>query len=220
MKARGQLVADGSEVDVIFGKNSLNTRLRVPVVKDPITGEIVGARGFGGEAREELAKVQKGLGRKGRGVIVEGSEQLESRIRSRFSYDRREVAHGLGKIAYLMTVWALGDPFIQTAGAAQYRAWIEAEPNDNAFRATGLRILPIEKIDEVRPEAPRHFHVLTCLRIGQQVATTVQLFGQPLLGFGALVDIPELRICASKNLIVLIDPVNKTFDESEMILLC
>lgn len=219
MRARGELATDGSAVDITFGKNSISSRLRVPVVRDPVSGVITGVRGFGDDARNELARIQKQLRKKGREVSVDRSEPLNSKVKSRLSYDRREVAHGLGKIAYLMTVWTLGDAFVETAGAGQYRAWIEAEPSDDAFIATGLRILPLKSVNKARPEVPKHFHVLTCLRMGQQVATTVQLFGEALLGFGALVDTPELPASASKIRIVLIDPLSKTFEERETALL-
>ncbi len=94
---------------------------------------------------------------------------------SGYVFDEREIC-GLGKIAYLMTVRTLGDAFVNTTGAAQYRKWLNAEPTHEALCESGLIANWPTPIGSEFNTLPEHFHVLTCLVMDGKVATFVRLF--------------------------------------------
>lgn len=222
MRTRGELLSDGAPVDIVFSKNSIDTRLRTPVVKDADTGEIVGVRGFGDNAKKEFDAIQKRLRRKGREVTYTRSEPMDSRVKGRLTYDRIDVMQGLGKIAYLMTAWTLGDKFIDCQNASQYRQWIEAKPTEADLDATELRVLPAQAVIQIQRvlehpslDASRK-HILTCSLASGRTVSTVRLFGSPLLAFGAVIDVPDLAPAPPNVRIVKIDPVAKDFDELQM----
>jgi hypothetical protein len=212
-KARGALVADASPVDVELGQNLASFRSRVPVVKDENSGAIVAVRGFGPAAENELSRVAAGVAKKGLTVVPGERALLDSEVRVPFVVNRLDIAHGLGKIAYLATVWTLGDSFIPTAGAARYRAWINAEHTEAALSAIGLGMLPTAELGAEFGHMSKSTHILTCTVINGKVATFVRLFNNDLLSFGSVVDIPELQIMPNSMRIISIDSVQKSIEE-------
>lgn len=211
--ARGTLVADGSPVDVQLGQDSAEFRSRIPVVKNPDTGEITGVRGFGAAADAEVSRVTAGFAKKGLTVLPGERVALNSTVHVPVSFSQLDFVQGLGKIAYLTTVWTLGDAFITTAGAAIYRNWINAENTEVALAATGLLLIPTDGVATEFAGVSEDTHVLTCSQIDGQIVTCVRLFNNDLLSFGAVVDIPELSPVGTRMRVIQINSRNKTFKE-------
>ncbi|PZQ76959.1 MAG: hypothetical protein DI563_05515 [Variovorax paradoxus] len=213
LSSRGELTSDGSKVDVRLNADSVDLRLRNPVVKDASTGILTGVRGFGDDAEEELRKLQQQLLKKGRTALAGAPIAQSSEVKVRLTLDQLHIAQGLGKIAYLMTVWTLGDGFVATGGAASYRNWIEAAPNEGALQASGLHMIPVGELGDSMRDLDEHHHVLTCTRQGSKVATTVRLFNSDLFNFGSVVEVPELSPLHEGLRIIVIDAKEKTFEE-------
>jgi hypothetical protein len=212
-KARGHLIADGSPVDVQLGQASAEFRSRIPVVKNPETGQISGVRGFGSAAEAEVAKISARLAKKGSTVLPGECVELDSTVKIPVTFNQLDVVHGLGKIAYLTTVWVLGDAFIGTEGAATYRKWIDADHTRAALEAVGLHTIPTDGLAAEFAHFSEATHILTCAVVDGQVVTCVRLFNNDLLSFSAVVAIPELPTEPRTIRIIAIDPVNKTFEE-------
>lgn len=188
---RGQL-EDGSAVLVTMGPSGADFRMRVPVTKDAETGKISGVRGFGPEAQEHLQRVTEEFARKG--VTIEPNEvkTLGGEVRVSICHRILPTTQGLAKIAYLATVWSLGDAFICSSGAAQYRKLLDGDATEDAFAASGVTVLTMTTQPFETPEPADTYHVIACMQRNGGIATMVRLFGAGLLSRTFLVDTPDL----------------------------
>lgn len=209
-KTRGLLVADGSHVEMIGNWNSVQFRFRKPVETDPETRQVRAVKGFGPGVERELARISEDLRRKGRRLQEVETKVLDSRVKAAFEHNLSEAIQGLTKIAYLATVWSVGDGFISTAAGSQYRSWLNAEPTVEAFEAAGLR--PVGRsMFKTRGKSTQHD--IACVISGQTVLTGVRLFNHPMFELTLAVEVPELRLLDAHGRHVTIDAATKTFED-------
>lgn len=209
-KARGQLAGDGSAVELIGSKEGVAFRFRNPVDLDPETRQVRAVKAFGDDIDKELARVAKDLRRKGKELNPTATKTLDPRVHGSFEHNLSEAVQGLTKIAYLATVWAVGDDFITTAAGAQYRKWLDVEPTVTNFEAAGLRPLG-GSLFKVEGEPTRHD--IVCAAIDGRVLTGVRLFGEPLFEIAIAVDVPELQLHEGYGRLVTIDATRRAFEE-------
>lgn len=214
-RAKGSLVEDGSPVDVEFSSSSVSFRIRKPVVHDDQTGELAAVRGFGNDAQKQLARIARDLSKKGQTVIAGAASVSTSQVRVRLTHNRLHVEQGLGKIAYLATVWTLGDSFIATAAAAKYRAYIGAEPLNEAMATTGLCAMPISKLRDAMPNLSEAYHLILCSQRGNRVTTLVRLFNSDLLSAVYVVNVAELPKSAPTTRIIAVHSVKRTLEQGD-----
>lgn len=207
-KAQGRLMEDGSPVELVGNKDSVTFRFRKPVDVDPETRQVRGVKAFGADIDTELARVTRDLERKGRTVVPTGTKNLDSRVHGSFEHNLSESVQGLTKIAYLATVWALGDDFIETDAAATYRLWLDVEPTVPNFESAGLQPLGVSMFK--RPGKPAQHHIACIARSGK-VLTGVRLFGEPIFEIALAVDVPEMRLPDGHGRFVTIDATKRTF---------
>ncbi|MEX8195326.1 hypothetical protein [Comamonas guangdongensis] len=213
-KTQGHLVADGSPVELVGSKDAVAFRFLKPVEVDPVTRRVQAIKGFGADVDKELARVTKDLKRKGWDLTPTGHEVLDSNVRGSFEHNLSEATQGLTKIAYLATVWAVGDRFINTEAGAQYRRWLSVEPTVNALEAAELR--PLGGSLFKAQGTPTQHHI-ACVVSGQTVLTGVRLFNEPLFEIAIAVEVPELQLPEDHGHLVIIDAVAKTFEEQLLI---
>jgi hypothetical protein len=213
-KTRGQLIADDAHVELIGSKNSVQFRFRKPVDIDPETRQVRAVRGFGDDLDREMARVSKDFLRKGRQLVPIGTKVLDSGVRGSFEHNLSEAVQGLAKIAYLATVWSVGDRFITTAAGAQYRSWLNAEPTAEALEAAGLRPVGASMF---KNQGKPIQHDIACIITGQTVLTGVRLFNQRLFELTVAVEVPELRLLNGHGRLITIDATAKTFEECLLI---
>jgi hypothetical protein len=209
-KTQGQLVADDSPVELIGSKDSVQFRFRKPVEVDPETRQVRAVKGFGAGVDRELARVSADLLRKGRELVPIETKVLDSGVRGSFAHNLSEAVQGLSKIAYLATVWAVGDGFINTAAGAQYRSWLDVEPTAEALESAGLR--PVGASMFKTQGMPSQHHI-ACVISGQTVLTGVRLFNHPLFELTLAVEAPELQLLDGHGHLVTIDAATKTFED-------
>lgn len=213
-RVQGQLVADGSPVELVGRKDATAFRFRKPVLVDRETRKVRVVKGFGADLDKELARVTKDLRRKGFDLVPGAPETLGSDVRGTFGHHFSEAIQGLTKIAYLATVWAAGDGFINTAAGAQYRSWLEAEATSDALAAAGLQPLAASLF---KVPGKQTQHDIACVFSGQSVLTGVRLFNEPLFEIAIAVQVPELQLRDGHGHLVLIDAANKTFEHKLLI---
>jgi hypothetical protein len=213
-KTQARLMADGSPVELVGGKDGVAFRFRKPVDIDPETRQVRAVKAFGSDLDKELSRVSRNLARKGRAVVPTESKVLDSRVHGSFEHNLSEAAQGLTKIAYLMTVWALGDEFIRTEAGAQYRRWLTVEPTAASLEAANLR--PLGKSMFKVQGTPTQHHI-ACVVKGGTVLTGVRLFGQPFFEIALAVDVPELRLPEKQGQLVTIDASKKSFEVRQLI---
>lgn len=213
-KTQGQLMADGSPVELVGSKDALAFRFRKPVDVDPETRRVRAVKGFGADLDKELARVTKDLLRKGWELVPTATQVLGSDVRGSFEHNLSEATQGLTKIAYLATVWAVGDGFINTAAGAQYRRWLDVEPTAEALEAAGLRPLGTSLL---KTQGKPTQHHIVCVISGQTVLTSVRLFNEPLFELALAVEVPELQLLDGHGCLMTIDAANKTFENQLLI---
>lgn len=213
-RERGVLKLDASPVDATFLKDEVQLRMRTPVVKDE-TGKLVAVRGFGEAAQKELERLERDFKKKGRTVVAGESTPLEPEVRVPLVHNFNHLQQGLAKIAYLATVWTLGDAFIKTAAGAKFRAYIDAAPDRDVLIAVGLAAIQTRGLKAAMPELPAHYHLIICKREGVQVTTTVRLFGLDGLTLTFICQTEELPMSLPKTRIIAVDSIEKTFEEGE-----
>ena len=214
--ARGELLDGAHPVDVRGSGAEVGFRLRKPVDIDSVTGMPKGVMGFGEAAEQELARVTKDLERKGMTVVPGEQLTRDPTVHVSINHNLAETAQGLGKIAYLATVRVFGDAFINTAGAAQYRSWIDAELTTEALQATGLLTLPPSVAPQIPVSVTHVNHVISCWVVDGRVFTMVSLFNAPLFTRGFLVATPELTLPPFVGKVMVIDAAKKTLEEHEL----
>lgn len=212
---RGSLVADGAEVQVVGSHESMDLRFRKPVEVDPVTREVQTISGFGASLDKELARVRRDLQRKGRDLgVVEERQTINPIVHGQFEHNFSEMAQGLTKIAYLATVWAVGDEFIETSAGARYRSWIDAEPTAAALEAAGLQPWGPSLFSE---DGPRYQHRISCMAFGELLVTGVRLFGERMFEVTIAVEAPELNLPDRHGWLATIDAKAKTFEETQLL---
>jgi hypothetical protein len=215
LRQRGTLTEGGDAVDATFSKDEVSFRLRTPVVCDE-AGNLVAVRGFGDAAAAELRRIERDFKKKGRTVVAGEPSALGSEVKVGLAHNFDHVKQGLAKIAYLATVWTLGDAFISTAAAARFRAYIDAEPTPSALEAVGLRVDQRRGVGAAMPNLPAFFHVITCMREGSQVATMVRLFNTDLLTATFVVTTPELPVAAQRTRLMAVNAVDKSLEDHDI----
>lgn len=120
----------------------------------------------------------------------------------------------LTKIAYLATVWAVGDRLINTEAGAQYRRWLSVEPTVNALEAAELR--PLGGSWFKAQGMPTQHHI-ACVVSGQTVLTGVRLFNEPLFEIAIAVEVTELKLPEGHGQLMIIDAAAETFEEQLLI---
>lgn len=207
-KVQGRLVADGSPVEVVGRHGAAAFRFRKPVEIDRATRQVSIVKGFGPDFDKELARVTKDLRRKGVDLMASEPQTLGSDVHGSFEHNFAEATQGLTKIAYLATVWAIGDRFIGTAAGAQYRSWLNAAPTSEALAAAGLMPLggSLFKVPGKHTQ-----HDVACVIAGQRVLTGVRLFNERMFEIAIAVEVPELQLLDGHGCVVTIDAANKTF---------
>lgn len=213
-KVRGQLVADGSVVEMTGSQRATDFRFRRPVEVDPKTGNVRTVKGFGPALDKELARVRKDLKRKGRDLVPVAQQTLDSKVRGGFEHNLSETAQGLTKIAYLAAVWALGDEFIHSTAGGKYRAWIDAEPTAASLEAAGLRPIWSSMFSD---GGPRNQHRIACLAQRDLLLTGVRLFSERLFEITIAVEVPEFRLPDGHGWLATIDATAKTFHETRLV---
>ncbi|MXN28143.1 HNH endonuclease [Delftia sp. CH05] len=211
---QGQLVADGSPVEITGAYSTASFRFRKPVAVDGSSPGSQVIKGFGAGLDKEVERVSKDLQRKGRRLEVTGTQNVGSAVRGHFEHNLAEAAQGLTKIAYLATVWALGDGFIGTAAGALYRSWIDAAPSSDALSKAGLKALDSSVFK--RPGRPTQ-HDIVCFVSGHTVVTGVRLFNERLFEIAIAVEVPEVRLPDQRGRLITIDAVTKTFTDELMV---
>ena len=214
MRKRGVLTADASPVDVTFSKDEVKLRMRMPVVKDE-NGNLVAVRGFGYAAQAELQRLERDFKKKGRSVIAGEPTPLAPEVKVSLVHNHNHVQQGLAKIAYLATVWTVGDAFVNTSAGGLFRAYINSAPETDDLKAVGLAAVRVDDLKEAMPDMPGHYHVIICRRDGSQIATAIRLFGQDLLTRMFVVEAPELPASAPMTRILIVDSIEKTLEEAE-----
>jgi hypothetical protein len=213
-KAKGHLVADGSSIEVVGRKDAMAFRFRKPVEVDQETRQVRLVKGFGCNLNTELARVQKDLRRKGLDLVAGVPHSLPSSVHGSFEHNLAEATQGLIKIAYLATVWALGDGFVRTSAGALYRSWLDAKPTSEALSAAGLR--PLEGSLFKMPGQPAQ-HDIVCVAAGQTVVTGVRLFNEPLFEIAIAVEVLDFGLPHGHGCLVTIDAGNKTFNVQRLV---
>ncbi|PTU65845.1 hypothetical protein DB032_13335 [Chromobacterium sp. Panama] len=198
-------------MNIVGSADSMAVRFQKPVETDPETGQIRAIKGFGADAKAELARVTKDLNRKGHILEPDEAKTLEPTIRGRFEHNLAEVMQGLTKIAYLATVWTVGDEFLSTAAGVRYRSWIDAEPNSAALEALGLR--PLEG-SLCKKSVPHTHHLIACVALDGNLITGVRLFNEPLFEITLTVPAPELQLANEHRRLIVIDAARRTFEET------
>jgi hypothetical protein len=213
-RAAGRLVDDGSRVELVGSKDAVAFRFHNPIDLDPETRQVRAVKAFGDDIDKELARVTKDLRRKGKEVVATATKTLGSGVHGSFEHNLSHAVQGLAKIAYLATVWTLGDAFITTVAGAQYRQWLDVEPTVANFEAAGLQ--PIGRsLFKVSGE-PTH-HDIACVVANGTVVTGVRLFGEPLFEITIAVAVPELQLREGHGRLVTIDATRRAFEEKLLI---
>lgn len=211
---RGNLEADGAAVQLTGTHAVVDFRFRQPVEVDAVGG-VKAIRGFGPAVDKEVARVRKDLRRKGRDLgILEERQTINPVVRGRFEHNLSEALQGLTKIAYLATVWAIGDEFISTEAGARYRSWIDAEPNAAAIEAAGLQLAGRSMFSE---GGPNNQHLISCMAAGDHLVTGVRLFSKPYFEVTIAVQVPELKLPHAHGWLAAIDAKAKTFRETMLV---
>lgn len=214
-KSSGTLIADGSRVEMVGSAGQMAFRFRKPVEVDPSTGRVHAVRGFGADVDKELAQVRKNLKRKGWALQQVESKVLGAAVKGGFEHNISEMAQGLTKIAYLATVWAIGDGFIRTDAGAQYRRWIDAEPTEAGLDAAGLQ--PVWKSMFKDGGTPGGQHRVACLSREGLLLTGVRLFNASFVDITIAVEVPELDLPDGHGWIATIDATTKSFREAQLV---
>jgi len=210
VKLQGTLVSDGSPSDIrIFEDGRATFRSRIPVVKDPNTGEVIGVRGYGDAAKKQADALRAGNAKKGRIVVTGESVAGDPTTNVRLRHDLAADDQGLGKIAYLTAVWTLGDTFIDTPAAAAFRKLIFGPPTRESIDASGVRVLRDDGSEApfIPPSAREHH--LICATTGGTLFVYVSLFCDHLFTRSY---IAPLAFSDSSRAIV-VNATDKTFEE-------
>lgn len=211
----GVLEADGAAVQLTGSHAGVDFRFRQPVEVVSDAGGVMAIRGFGRATDKEIARVRKDLRRKGRDLgIVEERQTVNPVVRGLFEHNLSEALQGLTKIAYLATVWAVGDEFIVTQAGARYRSWIDAEPTATALEAAGLH--PAGR-SMFSVGGPNDQHLISCMAAGDHLVTGVRLFSKPYFEVTIAVEVPELHLPHGHGWLATIDAKSKTFQETMLV---
>lgn len=213
-KTQGVLAEDGSLVELVGSHDRMTFRYRKPVEIDPVTRQVQAVKGFGDELDKEMARVTRNLRRKGRDLVPAETRVLDSLVKGSFQHNMSETTQGLVKIAYLSTIWAVGDAFISTSAGARYRMWLDAEPTAEAFAAADLRPLG-KSLFNIQGSQTQH-HIL-CAISGQTVLTGVRLFNEPLFEIALAVEVPELNLPDGYGRLVTINTVTKSYEDELLV---
>lgn len=213
--ALGQLEADGAAVQLRGSHAGVDFRFRTPVEVDAGDRSVLSIRGFGPAVDKEIARVREDLLRRGRDVsILEQSQSVNPVVRGRFEHNFSEALQGLTKIAYLATVWAIGDEFIATDAGSQYRSWIDAEPTAAALEAAGLQLAGRTLFSE---GGPNNQHLISCMAAGDHLVTGVRLFSKPYFEVTIAVRVPELKLPHGHGWLAKVDAKAKTVSETMLV---
>lgn len=208
----GVLEADGAAIQLTGSHAGVDFRFRQPVEVVRDADGLMAIRGFGPATDKEVARVRKDLRRKGRDLgIVEQRQTFNPVIRGQFEHNLSEALQGLAKIAYLATVWAVGDEFIATQAGARYRSWIDAEPSAAALEAAGLHSAGRSMFSV---GGPNNEHLISCMAAGDHLVTGVRLFSKPYFEITIAVEVPELQLPHGHGWLATIDAKAKTFTET------
>lgn len=211
---RGNVEADGAAVQLTGAHTAVDFRFHQPVEVNAIEG-LMAIRGFGPAVDKEIARVRKDLRRKGRDLgILEERQTVNPVVRGEFEHNLSEALQGLTKIAYLATVWAVGDEFIWTEAGARYRSWIDTEPTAAALEAAGLQPTGRSMFSE---GGPNEQHLISCVAVGDHLVTGVRLFSKPYFEVTIAVQVPELRLPHAHGWLATIDAKSKTFREKMLV---
>ena len=210
VKLQGTLVSDGSPTDIrIFEDGQATFRSRIPVVKEPTTGEVIGVRGYGEAAQQQVDALRAGHARKGRAVVAGKPVVGDSTTNVQVKHDLAADDQGLGKIAYLTAVWTLGDAFIDTPTAAAFRKLIFGPPTREAIDASGVRVLRDDGSGQpIMPRSAREHHLICAITDGMLVVH-VTLFCESLFTRSY---VAPLAFSDSRRAI-LVSASDKTFQE-------
>ena len=209
---QGHLEADGTAVELTGSHAGVDFRFRQPVEVNSVVGGSMAIKGFGPAFDKEFARVRKDLLRKGRDLSILNQTQTVNPVaRGQFEHNLSEALQGLTKIAYLATVWAVGDGFIATDAAAHYRSWIEAEPTSAALEAAGLQAAGRTLFSQ---GGPSNQHLISCMVAGDHLVTGVRLFSKPYFEVTIAVQVPELNVSHGHGWLASIDAEAKTFSET------
>lgn len=212
---RGHLQADGAAVQLTGSHAGVDFRFRQPVEVDAVARGVRAIRGFGPAIDKEIARVRKDLLRKGRDLgIFKERQTINPVVRGRFEHNLSEALQGLTKIAYLATVWAVGDEFISTNAGTRYRSWIDAEPTAAALEAAGLQLAGRSMFSE---GGPSNQHLISCMAAGDHLVTGVRLFSKPYFEVTIAVQVPELKLPHAHGWLATIDAKVKTFRETMLV---
>lgn len=211
---RGNLEAGGAAVQLTGTHAGVDFRFHQPVQVDAVGG-VMAIRGFGPAIDKEIERVRTDLQRKGRDLgILEESQTVNPVVRGRFEHNLSEALQGLTKIAYLASVWAVGDEFISTEAGARYRSWIDAEPTATALEAAGLQLAEQSMFLK---GGPNNQHLIICMAAGDHLVTGVRLFSKPYFEVTIAVQVPELRLPHAHGWLATINAKDKTFSETRLV---
>lgn len=211
LKLRGNLTSDSSEVDLKFSPESVDVRLRSPIVKDE-SDEIVGVRGYGDDAWKELGRISSDFAKKGKTVQAGSATPIDGEVLTRVSVNARDIGQGLLKIAYLTNVWLFGDDFIQGGVAAIFRDCLTDSGEVAPRLATSQ--MDYAEIAACVPALTEAHHMLACVRSDGQITTVVRLFNNDLLSanFTIPADSAQARNTTSLDLIA-VDTRDRSFEQ-------
>ncbi|WNC94378.1 hypothetical protein RI103_34975 [Paraburkholderia sp. FT54] len=188
----GTAVETGANVRVTLGQGHATFKLRNPVDRDPVTGEIRGVMGFGDDAQKLLEQFQRDYAKKGKMVVADEAIPRHSDVNVQTAMDYHVVRRELVKIAYLMTVRAFGDQAIMSESGRLYRAAMMASTIEE-FKSVGIGGATFQDFFAGTPRPQRKSqHALTCVKLGPTIMSSVTLFGgfngvfvTPAVGFDA-----------------------------------
>lgn len=213
LKLRGELTSDGSPVDVTLSPAENEFRIRSPIVKDE-SGELVGVRGYGEQAKRELDRVVADLRRKGKTVEVGLPNSVEGEVHAHVRINARDLALGLIKIGYLANVWMLGDDFTRSKAGAVFRDRLSNESESADLRTADLPYAEITAT--LAPGITDAHHFICSIRGNGTLTTLVRLFNEDLLSANFVVEAPDLPAARQDAILefLLVDASNGTIQHS------
>jgi hypothetical protein len=176
-KVRGEATATSDSVDVVFSKDAIEMRFVKPIELDPESGTVSAVKGFGSQAADLAAIIQRNYEKKGSTVELDESiSSPDSSLKLQLSCDLDLLQQQLIKISYLSTVRIWGDRAITSTSGQMYREGIRSVGED-ALGKIGFLGGKENLLPPVLRRPDPHEHLVVTFVQGELLVSVITLFG-------------------------------------------